>query len=78
MATGLVNNAGVSFRHAFEETTPEDWCRVIEINLTGAFLGIRVVAPVMAAGNGGSILNIASIAGTLGYFSRRTAPANGG
>ena len=78
MVTGLVNNAGVSFRHTFEETTPEDWRRVIEINLTGTFLGIRVVAPVMAAGNGGSILNIASIAGTLGYSSPSYGPSKWG
>lgn len=67
--TGLVNNAGVTSRSGFEETTPDDWRRVIEINLTGAFLGIRAVAPVMAAGNGGSIVNVASIAGTVGYFA---------
>jgi 3alpha(or 20beta)-hydroxysteroid dehydrogenase len=66
---GLVNNAGVSFRYGFEETPPDDWRRVIEINLTGAFLGMRAVAPVMASGDGGSIVNIASIAGLTGYFS---------
>jgi 3alpha(or 20beta)-hydroxysteroid dehydrogenase len=67
--TGLVNNAGVSFRHRFEDTPAEDFRRVVDINLTGAFLGIRAVAPVMARNGGGSIVNIASIAGTIGYFS---------
>jgi len=67
--TGLVNNAGVSFRYGFEETRPEEWRRVIEVNLTGAFLGMRTVAPTMASDRGGSIVNIASIAGTMGYFS---------
>jgi NAD(P)-dependent dehydrogenase (short-subunit alcohol dehydrogenase family) len=41
---GLVNNAGVSFRHGFEDNPTADWHRVIYINLTGAFLGIRTVA----------------------------------
>ena len=67
--TGLVNNAGVSFRYGFEETPPEEWRRVLEINLTGAFLGIRAVAPILASTGGGSIVNIASIAGLTGYFS---------
>ena len=66
---GLVNNAGVSLRHGFAGTSPDAWRRVIEINLTGAFLGIRTVAPVMAEWGGGSIVNISSIAGTIGYFS---------
>src|SRR5215218_5339100 len=67
--SGLVNNAGVSFRHGFEDTPPEDWQRVIAVNLTGPFLGMRAVAPVMASAGGGSIVNIASIAGLSGYFS---------
>ena len=67
--TGLVNNAGVSFRHRFEDTPAEDFRRVVDINLTGAFLGIRTVAPRMARTGGGSIVNIASIAGRIGYFS---------
>lgn len=66
---GLVNNAGVSFRHGFEGTSAADWRRVVDINLTGAFFGIRAIAPVMAAAGGGSIVNISSIAGTIGYFS---------
>lgn len=66
---GLVNNAGVSFRHGFAGTGPEDWRRVIEVNLTGPFLGIKAVAPVMAASGGGSIVNIASVAGMVGFYS---------
>lgn len=67
--TGLVNNAGVSHRHGFSGTSLQDWHRVVGINLTGAFLGIRTLAPVMAEGGGGAIVNVSSIAGTLGYFS---------
>jgi len=66
---GLVNNAGVSFRHRFVDTPAEDFRRVVDINLTGAYLGMRAIAPLMAQSGGGSIVNIASIAGTIGYFS---------
>lgn len=66
---GLVNNAGVSFPHGFEGTGPEDWRKVIDVNLTGAYYGIRTMAPAMAGSGGGSIVNIASIAGVIGYFS---------
>jgi NAD(P)-dependent dehydrogenase (short-subunit alcohol dehydrogenase family) len=69
VVTGLVNNAGVSFRHRFEDTPAADFRRVIDINLTGAFLGIRAIAPLMAQAGGGSIVNIGSISGLIGYFS---------
>lgn len=63
---GLVNNAGVTLRSTLSQTSPEDWQRVLDINLTGSFLGIRAVAPAMTAG--GSIVNISSSAGMTGYF----------
>jgi NAD(P)-dependent dehydrogenase (short-subunit alcohol dehydrogenase family) len=75
---GLVNNAGVTFRHGFAGTSAEDWRRIIEINLTGAFLGIRAFAPVMAEAGGGSIVNIASGAGVMGYFSPAYAASKWG
>jgi 3alpha(or 20beta)-hydroxysteroid dehydrogenase len=63
---GLINNAGVTLRATLTNTSPEDWERVLGINLTGPFLGIRAIAPVMA--EGGSIVNISSSAGLTGYF----------
>lgn len=65
--TGLVNNAGVSLRKLTTATSLDEWQRVLNINLTGAFLGIRSLAPTMI--DGGSIVNISSTAGLIGYFS---------
>jgi 3alpha(or 20beta)-hydroxysteroid dehydrogenase len=66
---GLVNNAGISRRLRFMDTTEEVWDRVLRINLTGAFLGIRATAPLMRDSGGGAIVNISSISGQIGYFS---------
>lgn len=57
----LVNNAGIAVFKPLLETTPEEWRRVMDVNLTGAFLCARAVVPLMA--QGGSIVNVASISG---------------
>ncbi len=62
---GLVNNAGIPFRERLAAIDLADWERVIGINLTGALLGIQTVAPLMR--EGGSIVNISSLAGLTGY-----------
>jgi 3alpha(or 20beta)-hydroxysteroid dehydrogenase len=62
---GLVNNAGIPFRERLAAIDLADWERVIGINLTGALLGIQTVAPLMR--EGGSIVNISSLAGLAGY-----------
>jgi 3alpha(or 20beta)-hydroxysteroid dehydrogenase len=62
----LVNNAGIL---AFSPITRQDTAefrRVIDINLTGAFLGIKTVGRAMAKGGGGSIINISSTGGMEG------------
>lgn len=59
----LVNGAGTTVRRVIPEMGPEDWDRVIAVNLTGAFNGIRAVLPHMRKSGGGAIVNIASIAG---------------
>jgi len=57
----LVNNAGIQNPAAtIENTDLTDWDRVIRINLTGQFLGIKTVAPSMRRGGGGVVVNIAS------------------
>jgi 3alpha(or 20beta)-hydroxysteroid dehydrogenase len=66
---GLVNNAGVSHRVGIADTSDDDWQRVLAVNLTGPFLGMRTLAPLMAASGGGAIVNVSSIAGMLGYFA---------
>jgi 3alpha(or 20beta)-hydroxysteroid dehydrogenase len=63
----LVNNAGVVGYGPVDAVALEDWDRVIGINLTGTFLGIKSVAPSMRAGGGGVIVNISSTAGMVGF-----------
>lgn len=63
----LVNNAGVVGFTPVATTTTEEWNRVIGINLTGVFLGIRSVVESMTAAGGGAIINISSTAGLQGY-----------
>ncbi len=68
----LINNAGVGLFTEVEKTTDEDWDRVIDTNLTGVFYCSRAVIPVMKAGGGGWIINIASLAGR-NYFANASA-----
>jgi 3alpha(or 20beta)-hydroxysteroid dehydrogenase len=62
----LVNNAGVIEWEPMTTTSAETWNRVIAINQTGPFLGMRAVAPTMKAQRSGSIINISSVAGLGG------------
>jgi len=75
----LVNNAGVSLRGVtLEQTTRADWERVLAVNLTGCFLGIRAAAPLMRAAGGGAIVNIGSTAGINGHFAAAYSAAKWG
>jgi NAD(P)-dependent dehydrogenase (short-subunit alcohol dehydrogenase family) len=62
----LVNDAGILERGRVEELTPEAWRRVVDVNLTGAFLCARAVVPGMRRRGRGRIVNVASISGTIG------------
>ena len=64
----LVNNAGIVHFAAIADTTPADWSRVIDINLTGTYLGIRALVSSMRKAGGGAIVNISSGAGMSGAF----------
>ena len=66
----VVNNAGISFIAAAEETTAEGFRRVLEVNLVGPFLLSREFGKRMLAQGSGSIVNIASIAGLAGVSDR--------
>jgi NAD(P)-dependent dehydrogenase (short-subunit alcohol dehydrogenase family) len=66
----LVNNAGVSAIVPAEDTSPELWRRVIDVNLTGPFLLSRELGATMLARGSGAIVNIASIAGLQGFADR--------
>jgi len=62
----LVNNAGILRMVSIADTTPEIWDSIMAVNVTGVFLGIQTVAPIMVAQGSGSIVNISSIAGLRG------------
>jgi 3-hydroxybutyrate dehydrogenase len=63
----LINNAGIATAAPIGKTDLSNWQRVIEVNLTGAFLCIREVVQGMSKGDYGRIVNIASTAGLTGY-----------
>ncbi|HEV8651316.1 MAG TPA: SDR family oxidoreductase [Actinomycetes bacterium] len=59
----LVNNAGTTWAAPAEATRLEDWRKVLDVNLTGAFLCCQAAGRVMIGQGGGKIVNIASVAG---------------
>lgn len=59
----LVNNAGISLISPAEDTTAQQWRRVLEVNLTGPFLICRAFAKPMLRRRRGNIVNVASICG---------------
>jgi len=62
----LVNNAGILSLAGVEDTTEEEWQRVIDVNQKGVWLGMKAVVPAMRQAGGGSIVNISSIYGLIG------------
>ena len=64
--TVLINNAGVTGSGGVLEESPEEWRRIIDVNLTGAYLCTRQVVAGMAAAGGGRIVNIASVNARFG------------
>lgn len=64
----LVNNAGIGEPTTVESETQETWDQVVSVTQKGVWLGMKHAGPVIAAGGGGSIVNIASIFGTVGGF----------
>ena len=76
--TILVNAAGIIVRKGLLDSTVQEWRRVLEVNLTGYFILLKAVIPAMRVAGGGSIVQIASIAGHIGYgFSSYTAAKGG-
>jgi meso-butanediol dehydrogenase / (S,S)-butanediol dehydrogenase / diacetyl reductase len=63
----LINNAGISIRHDFLKITPEEWDKVIAVNLTGVFYMAQTAARHMWERDGGIILQTASTNGIMGY-----------
>jgi NAD(P)-dependent dehydrogenase (short-subunit alcohol dehydrogenase family) len=58
----LINNAGTGHNEPFLEHSLDDWCRILDVNLTGAFLcAQRAARRMVVAGNGGRIINVTSV-----------------
>ena len=62
----LVNNSGVATVKPFVDTTPAEWRRILETNLTGAYNCCRAVGPGMIARRRGKVVNVASVLGARG------------
>ena len=62
----LVNNAGMNIRKPVQDLTLAEWRRVLDTNLTSAFLACRAAYPVMKRNGGGKIINIGSMMSLFG------------
>ncbi len=62
--TTLFNNAGIGSASPLHEWAPEEWDRLIRVNLTGVYLGFRAAVPHIRAAGGGAVVSTASISGT--------------
>jgi 3-oxoacyl-[acyl-carrier protein] reductase len=71
----LVNNAGILSNHKSQATTPEEWRRVLEVNLAGMFYLSRAIIPDMKAKRWGRIVNVSSVAAQTGGITAGTAYA---
>jgi 3-oxoacyl-[acyl-carrier protein] reductase len=69
----LINNAGVLSNNKAAETTPEEWRRLMSVNLDGAFYLCREVLPAMKAKGWGRIVNVCSLAMKTGGLTAGTA-----
>lgn len=69
----LVNNAGIATQPDIEHETLEGYNRLIAINQTGVWLGMKHAAPAMRRSGGGSIINVSSIFGAVGGFGASVA-----
>jgi 3alpha(or 20beta)-hydroxysteroid dehydrogenase len=63
----LVNNAGIIHFGGVEAQTPDQFRRILDVNLVGAFLGMHTVLPGMRSRSHGAVVNISSAAGLTGF-----------
>ena len=74
----IVNNAGITLPACpVEDISPEQWKRVLDIDLMGTIYGTQCVIPIMKAKRSGKIINMASVAGQVGgVFTEATYPVS--
>lgn len=65
--TALINNAGVLDFGSIETFTPDQFHRILEINLVGPFLGMHLASEMLRSNGSGVIVNVSSTAGLMGY-----------
>jgi meso-butanediol dehydrogenase / (S,S)-butanediol dehydrogenase / diacetyl reductase len=75
----VINNAGISIRHNFLDITPDEWSKVLAVNLTGVFYVAQTAARHMWKRDGGVILQTASTNGIVGqpYYADYNATKAG-
>ncbi|MDP0500520.1 MAG: SDR family NAD(P)-dependent oxidoreductase [Verrucomicrobiota bacterium JB022] len=64
----LVNNAGIINRKTIADMSVAEWRKVMDVNATGAFAGLKAALPLMAETGGGSVINISSNSGFSGHY----------
>lgn len=75
----LVNNAGAELNRTYDETTVEEWDRVLDTDLKGPWLFCKHVVPSMVERGSGSVINMASLNGLVGFpLSTAYGGAKGG
>ena len=74
----LINSAGINIRGAIDELTPDDFRKVMEVNVHGTWLCSRAVTPSMKQAKSGKIVNLASTLGLVGLANRTPYTASKG
>ncbi|MEZ0369532.1 MAG: SDR family NAD(P)-dependent oxidoreductase [Candidatus Sericytochromatia bacterium] len=63
----VFNNAGIGVAGDFRDLTPEHWQEIVEVNLMGVIYGCQAAYPLMAKQGAGHLVNVASLAGLIGF-----------
>lgn len=74
----LCNNAGIGSTTTVVDSEPEEWDRVMTVNVKSVYLGCKFAVPVMIQQGGGVIINTASVAGMVGIINRASYCASKG
>jgi NAD(P)-dependent dehydrogenase (short-subunit alcohol dehydrogenase family) len=72
----LLNNAGINIPKPAEELAPQEWSRIVGVNLTGTFLCCQTGGAVMLRQGDGCIINICSVHGHVGSYVHKAAAYN--